>query len=447
MRISTSTNTMTLLDAQTATGYGAAGLMAGQNKVDFTIQGVALTVLTVNFYKVSPLGGLYPLICSKNNSNGTITTAASTSTLPTAGAEVGASSPSTDIHTETSPTFRIAVDGDVGIAGSPTYHSITLTPTGLNSGAAIATAMQAAIRALGGIYAAVTVAYGTVYTITSGTQGAQSKVRIANGATNDVAAALKIGAANSATDTDGTGEAWTAEVPPGWSFQLGVSAITGTSVTSTGYASYDAKSDKGGNVSIIAGTNLMGKVGIDQVTANANEVVVKSITAGDNNIGNVDIASALPAGTNLLGKVGIDQTTPGTTNGVSIVGSLANGVTDALPVQLNGRIKQEHTFHTGVKAAANGTDMDVSELSAVGVYLSGDSTNRTWKFWGSIDGTNFTALVGFKEGDTTFSSAISTTGTAETWNFDVSIYKTLRIELDAITAGATGDNAVGYGVV
>ncbi len=44
-----------------------------------------------------------------------------------------------------------------------------------------------------------------------------------------------------------------------------------------------------------AGTNLLGKVGIDQATANANEVVVKSITAGDNNIGNVDIVT-LPAG-------------------------------------------------------------------------------------------------------------------------------------------------------
>lgn len=40
-----------------------------------------------------------------------------------------------------------------------------------------------------------------------------------------------------------------------------------------------------------AGTNLLGKVGIDQSTANANEVVVKSITAGNNNIGNVDIVS------------------------------------------------------------------------------------------------------------------------------------------------------------
>uniref|UniRef100_A0A6M3IZ30 Uncharacterized protein n=1 Tax=viral metagenome TaxID=1070528 RepID=A0A6M3IZ30_9ZZZZ len=103
-----------------------------------------------------------------------------------------------------------------------------------------------------------------------------------------------------------------------------------------------------------AGTNLIGKFSIDQVTANANEVVVKSITAGDNNIGNVDIVTlpsgnlgqqlsaaslsvtpatnitdatyigdikfgeSLPAGTAIIGQFGIDQTTPGTTNKVSI---------------------------------------------------------------------------------------------------------------------------------
>lgn len=32
----------------------------------------------------------------------------------------------------------------------------------------------------------------------------------------------------------------------------------------------------------------------------------------------------LATGTNIIGKVGIDQTTPGVTNGVSLVGSLAN---------------------------------------------------------------------------------------------------------------------------
>jgi hypothetical protein len=115
-------------------------------------------------------------------------------------------------------------------------------------------------------------------------------------------------------------------------------------------------------------------------------------------------------------------------------------------VTLSGSLT-EHTFHAGAKAAANGTDMDVSKLKTVGVYLSGDSTARTWKFWGSIDGTNFTALVGTKEGDTAFTTAIQTTGIAETWIFDVGTYKLLRIELDAITAGANGDSADGNGIV
>lgn len=47
--------------------------------------------------------------------------------------------------------------------------------------------------------------------------------------------------------------------------------------------------------SLPSGSALLGKVSIDQVTANANEVVVKSITAGDTNIGNVDIVT-LPSG-------------------------------------------------------------------------------------------------------------------------------------------------------
>jgi hypothetical protein len=121
-----------------------------------------------------------------------------------AGFETGASAPSTDIHLATTPTFKISVDSDV--SGAPTYQSITLTPTGLTTGLLIAAAMQAAIRAVGGIYANVGVAFiGGVYVITSGTKGNTSKVRVANGAANDVAATLKIGAANAAVDTAGTG--------------------------------------------------------------------------------------------------------------------------------------------------------------------------------------------------------------------------------------------------
>jgi len=62
------------------------------------------------------------------------------------------------------------------------------------------------------------------------------------------------------------------------------------------------------SASLPAGSALIGKVGIDQVTAHANEVVIKSaIPAGTNNIGDVDVLSlpALPAGSNNIGDVDV----------------------------------------------------------------------------------------------------------------------------------------------
>jgi len=55
-----------------------------------------------------------------------------------------------------------------------------------------------------------------------------------------------------------------------------------------------------------------GSISIDPGTINIGHVDVDSIAAGDNNIGNVDIVTlpTLPAGTNLIGKTGIDQSTP-----------------------------------------------------------------------------------------------------------------------------------------
>lgn len=54
-----------------------------------------------------------------------------------------------------------------------------------------------------------------------------------------------------------------------------------------------------------------------------------ALPAGDNNIGNVDIASAIPAGANVIGSVSINQTTPGTTNRVGVAVSTGAG-TEAL---------------------------------------------------------------------------------------------------------------------
>ena len=55
----------------------------------------------------------------------------------------------------------------------------------------------------------------------------------------------------------------------------------------------------------------------------ASELVklAAALPAGTNNIGDVDVLS-IAAGANIIGKVGIDQTTPGTTNGVQLTGSI-----------------------------------------------------------------------------------------------------------------------------
>jgi hypothetical protein len=87
----------------------------------------------------------------------------------------------------------------------------------------------------------------------------------------------------------------------------GVTVSTGTGAQGTGTQRVAVATDTAtvaGSASIPAGTNIMGKVGIDQTTPGTTN--------------GVQVNAALPAGTNLMGKVGIDQTTVGTTNGVSI---------------------------------------------------------------------------------------------------------------------------------
>ena len=108
----------------------------------------------------------------------------------TAGCHVSAASPSTDISGQGSGAkLKIKADEDTS------FHEITIDATGKDTGEKIASAIEAAIQALGGIYAAVTFVYTTIYTCTSGTTGAASKIRINPGTSNDLCQALKIGTA------------------------------------------------------------------------------------------------------------------------------------------------------------------------------------------------------------------------------------------------------------
>jgi hypothetical protein len=108
----------------------------------------------------------------------------------TAGYHVSAAYPSTDIGGQgAGAKLKIKADADTS------FHEITIDATGLNTGGAIAAAIESAIQALGGIYAAVTFVYTTIYTCTSGTTGATSKIRINPGTANDLCQPLKIGTA------------------------------------------------------------------------------------------------------------------------------------------------------------------------------------------------------------------------------------------------------------
>lgn len=123
----------------------------------------------------------------------------------TAGYHTGAQNPSVDISGGSDTSFCIKVDSEVAT------QTIVLTVGGLNSGALIAAAMQAGIRAKGGAYTLVTVTYEGApvtdyYLITSGTKGATSAVTITDATTANVADNLKIAVANGGVSTAGTSD-------------------------------------------------------------------------------------------------------------------------------------------------------------------------------------------------------------------------------------------------
>ena len=198
-----------------------------------------------------------------------------------------------------------------------------------------------------------------------------------------------------------------------------------------------------------SGTNLLGKVGIDQVTANANEVVTKTgsttvisaitsaaanakvdvglvngeavdvgagteaaairvtlPTDGTGKIATVStvtavtaISNALPAGTNLLGNVGIDQTTPGTTNAVSLknaAGTAIGSQTIGTTVYSNSSVVQDvevssansSTTPLAIGGVFTGTSASTLGVGAIQIAFFSD-VNCEIQCQQSQDGTNW----------------------------------------------------------
>lgn len=146
-------------------------------------------------------------------------------------------------------------------------------------------------------------------------------------------------------------------------------AVTGnvTVVQATG-TNLHAVIDTGSTTAVTqaTGTNLHTVVDSGTITTVSTVTAVTAISnelpAGNNNIGDVDVATlpALVAGTAIIGKVGIDQTTPGTTNGVQVNAALPAG-TNAI-----GKLAANAGVTIGaVEIAAAQTLATVSTVTAV----------------------------------------------------------------------------------
>lgn len=157
---------------------------------------------------------------------------------------------------------------------------------------------------------------------------------------------------------------------------------------------------------IPVGTNIIGKVGIDQTTPGTTN--------------GVQVNAALPAGTNLIGKTGFDPTTPGTTNGVS----------NYQAASVTGTI---------TSASGAGSTVSIPTLGAgvVSVYLTGTYAGVTINFEESDDsGTTF-----FLTSATSASASIQVNTVTLVNNsavsYDVGAYGTtnIRVRASGYTSG------------
>lgn len=133
----------------------------------------------------------------------------------TSGTSTSAASPATDITNAGISGYSgySGVSGWYGVINKFYIHVdydsagpqlVTLTQASCDTGAHTAANMQTKIRALGGVYAAVTVTYSnSLYVITSGTTGPGSRVIITPSPVADVTTALKIGTAKNGVEVAG----------------------------------------------------------------------------------------------------------------------------------------------------------------------------------------------------------------------------------------------------
>ena len=135
-----------------------------------------------------------------------------------------------------------------------------------------------------------------------------------------------------------------------------VKIIEGADGTNDG----DISSTNGLPVELLASTASIGKLSANS-GVDIGDVDITSIAAGDNNIGNVDIASAIPAGTNNIGDVDIASAIPAGDNNIGNVDivTIPDAVVDA-----------NHFSATITSANASTATQVVAKTAAKKIYVT-----------------------------------------------------------------------------
>ena len=165
--------------------------------------------------------------------------------------------------------------------------------------------------------------------------------------------------------------------------QSTLQANSGVDIGDVDVTSIAAGDNNIGNVDIAsalpAGSNAIGKLAANS-GVDIGDVDVTSIAAGDNNIGNVDIASALPAGSNAIGKLaandGVDIGDVDVTSisaGTNAIGKVGHDITGAASSK-NSAVGTSIEDLSGSNVACKRVDMMASPSNTGYIWVGGTNT-------------------------------------------------------------------------
>lgn len=161
-------------------------------------------------------------------------------------------------------------------------------------------------------------------------------------------------------------------------------------------------------------------------------------TAGDLCVVTGSGGGALPAGTNVIGKVGIDQTTPGTTNGVALtqIGTTAPGLNNPLWIAYAEATDSTGTFTNATQTTAitanNADGYPTALLSINGTYGT-----ATAVFEASDDGgtTWYATFCARNDGTGSETGYTGLTNITRQWICPVAGNDSFRVRSTAVTSG------------